>query len=87
MPVLVSGSSPASFERGKAAERFEDMSWLGKLIAAPVRIINAPLAVAENVINKTAGVRNEPTRDGILSGPLELVAEAIEETTDEIVGE
>ena len=23
MPVLVSGSSPASFERGKAAERFE----------------------------------------------------------------
>lgn len=54
------------------------MGFLGKLVAAPVRLLNIPVRGIEAALGE----------DGALgSGVLEDVAEAVEEATDETVGE
>jgi hypothetical protein len=51
---------------------------LARLIAAPVRIVNIPLDLAEKVMDD--GLPSERT----VSAPLRIIAETIEEVGDEI---
>ena len=54
--------------------------FIGKLVTLPVRIVNAPIQAAENIM---AG--GEPhDADRILSKPLDAVADAIEEATEDM---
>lgn len=61
------------------------MSLFGKLVSLPIRIINAPLVAMEKFAEKAGDFPPTDTRDGILCGPLESLAEAVEETADELV--
>ena len=53
----------------------------GKLLAAPIRLLNAPLRATEKL---AAYMTDTPDRkeDRILSVPLDAVAESIEEAAD-----
>lgn len=57
------------------------MFGLGKLLAAPIRIVNSPIRAIEKVADYTLG---EETTKGerIMSTPLEACAEALEEAID-----
>ncbi len=50
---------------------------IGKLLAAPVRLLNVPLRAAEKIVDP-----DDRKDDRILSVPLEAVAEAIEEAVE-----
>jgi hypothetical protein len=58
------------------------MGWLGKLLATPVRLVNAPLRAMEKLIELTDGDRPIPKEDRILSAPLGALGDAIEEAVD-----
>jgi hypothetical protein len=56
------------------------MGMFGKILATPVRIVNAPLRAMEKIVDPA-----DREEDRIASRPLEAVAEALEEvdgTTD-----
>jgi hypothetical protein len=57
------------------------MFGLGKLVAAPIRLVNAPLRAIEKVVDYTDGTHT-PKSERIISTPLECIAEAIEEAID-----
>lgn len=54
---------------------------IGKLLAAPVRLLNAPMRAAEKLAGEVTG-SGDARDDRILSAPLEAVAEAVEEACD-----
>ena len=56
------------------------MSFLGKLISTPVRIINTPLRVVEHLVEDE---ETDPERT--ISSPLEDLADAVEKSVDEVV--
>lgn len=51
------------------------MEWLGKLLAAPVRLFNVPLRATEKLVEELNGGEV----DRIASAPLEALAQSIEE--------
>lgn len=51
------------------------MGFLGKLLAAPARLINAPIRAAENLLNGCEPMREE---DRIFSKPLDTLADEVE---------
>lgn len=53
------------------------MSLLGKLIAAPARLVNVPIRVIEKVVDP-----DDNPEDRFLSVPLEAIAKALEEVVD-----
>jgi hypothetical protein len=52
------------------------MSGIGWILSLPVRIVNAPIRVVEDLCN---GCEPTPERDRLLSKPLDLLADKIEE--------
>jgi hypothetical protein len=50
---------------------------LGKLFAAPFRLLNVPMRASEKLLGD-----DESKEDRILSAPLEAVAESVEEAID-----
>lgn len=52
------------------------MSLLGKILAAPIRLLNVPARVMEKLVDENSE-RGDP--DNILSKPLETLAKTIEE--------
>ena len=56
------------------------MGLLGKLLAAPVRILNIPARVIEKLVDEDSERDDE---DNILSKPLEKLAQAIEEVDED----
>lgn len=55
------------------------MGLLGELLSLPVRVLNIPMRAAEIAVDKMEGQGETPKEDRVLSGPLDAVAEAIEE--------
>ena len=49
----------------------------GKLLAAPLRLLNVPFRATEKLLGD-----DEPKDERILSAPLEAVAESVEEAID-----
>lgn len=49
----------------------------GKLLAAPIRLLNVPARAAEKLLDP-----DDSKEDRILSQPLECVAESVEEAVD-----
>ena len=56
------------------------MGLLGKLLAAPVRVMNIPNRVMEKLVDPDSERDDE---DNILSKPLEKLAQTIEEVDDD----
>ena len=56
------------------------MGLLGKLLAAPVRVLNIPNRVMEKLVDPDSERDDE---DNILSKPLEKLAQTIEEVDDD----
>lgn len=56
------------------------MGLLGKLLAAPVRVLNIPARVVEKIVDEYSELDDE---DNILSKPLEKLAQAVEEVDDD----
>ena len=56
------------------------MGLLGKLLAAPFKIVNAPIRAAENLLNGGERVRED---DRIFSKPLDALADELEELDDD----
>ncbi len=54
------------------------MGLLGKILSLPVRVLNIPMRTIEIVGDKLVG-EETPKEDRVMSGPLDAVAEAIEE--------
>ena len=59
------------------------MSWLGKILSAPVKIANAPLQIFEKLVEKSAGLPPAHKDDRFLSAPLSHLSDAIEEVCDD----
>jgi hypothetical protein len=57
-----------------------NMGLLGKLLAAPVRVLNIPNRAVEKLVDTDSERDDE---DNILSKPLEKLAQAIEEVDDD----
>ena len=49
------------------------MKWLGKLVSAPVKIVNAPVRALERMVDP-----DDSDDSKILSRPLEILADEIE---------
>lgn len=56
------------------------MGLIGKLLAAPFKIVNAPIRAAENLLN---GCERVPDSDRIFSKPLDALADELEEVDDD----
>lgn len=54
---------------------------IGKLLATPIRLANAPLRATEKMLDNVTDTKTRK-RDRIASAPLESLAEAIEEAVD-----
>lgn len=54
------------------------MGFLGDILSIPVRIVNIPMRVVEIALDKAVN-EETPKENRVLSGPLDAVAEAIEE--------
>ncbi len=52
------------------------MGLFGKILAAPIRILNIPARALEKIVDENSELDDE---DNILSKPLEKLAQAIEE--------
>ena len=50
----------------------------GKLLAAPIRLINTPARAVEKLLED----KHSPDDDRVISAPLEALAEAVEEVVD-----
>lgn len=58
-----------------------DMVSLGRFLALPVRLVNVPARAIEKFIDIATGDET-PKEDCFVSGPLEALAEAIEEAVE-----
>lgn len=54
------------------------MGLLGKILSLPIRVVNVPMRAFEIAVDKATGDET-PKEDRAMSGPLDAVAEAIEE--------
>lgn len=55
------------------------MSWFGKLLSVPVKLVNAPIRAAENIIeHATGGDDRMDEEDRIMSKPLKAISDEIE---------
>jgi hypothetical protein len=57
-----------------------NMGLFGKLLAAPFKIVNAPIRAAENLLN---GGERVPEEDRIFSKPLDAIADELEDVDDD----
>jgi len=55
---------------------------IGKLLALPIRLLNVPNRAVEKLVDSMNGSET-PKEDRILSKPLEALAEAVEEITED----
>lgn len=55
-----------------------DNEVFGKLLAAPIRLVNTPARAVEKLLED----KNSPDDGRVLSAPLEALAEAVEEVVD-----
>lgn len=51
---------------------------IGKILALPIRLLNVPARTIENLVDP-----DTPDEDRIFSKPLDVLADAIEDATDE----
>jgi hypothetical protein len=59
------------------------MGLFGKLLSLPIKIVNTPLKVAEDVLEEVTGGKDSLSEDRrLLSKPLDYLAEHIEEIDD-----
>jgi hypothetical protein len=56
---------------------------IGKLLAFPFRLANAPIRAGEKLLAAMSGEEDIPKERRVLSAPLEKLAEAIEEVEEE----
>ena len=62
--------------------------FIGKVFSAPVKILNAPLRLADKAWNASFTAAGLPkSNDAFFSAPLKCVSEVIEETAKDITGE
>lgn len=59
------------------------MFGLGKLLALPVRLANAPIRAGEKLLAAMSGEEDIPKEERIFSKPLESLADALEEVDGE----
>ena len=52
---------------------------IGKILALPVRILNVPFRTIEKLVGNMCGGDDIPKDDRIMSKPLEVLAEALED--------
>lgn len=55
--------------------------FLGKVLSAPIKIVNAPLRVADKVMNYAL---NEDSDKRVMSAPLKGLSDVVEETAEDI---
>jgi len=55
------------------------MGIFGELLALPIRIVNAPIRVVEDLCN---GGEKTPEDERLLSKPLDMLADAVEEVDE-----
>ena len=55
------------------------MRWVGKVVAAPVRIANIPFRAIEKLVAASEGQDDIPKQDRIASVPLGVLGDTIEE--------
>jgi hypothetical protein len=56
-------------------------SFLGKVLSAPVKLVNAPLHMVDKAVNYALDDRSDSR---VLSAPLKAVSDVIEETAEDI---
>lgn len=58
------------------------MSWFSKLVTAPIRLLNVPMRVTEKLVARMSGDTDIHKQDRILSVPLDILADTIEDAVD-----
>ena len=55
------------------------MSWLGKVLSLPIRVVNAPIRAAENLIERACGGDDKmDDGDRVFSTPLDALKDEME---------